>query len=178
MTRLLVLGLLDEGLMSGYDIQQKIRQADAERWGGVLPGSIYHALAKLEREGYIQLAGMEHRGHRQKAVYQITDQGRAYLPGLVEEALRTPDVRYPTDLYSGLSLLDRLPREQARRALEEQRTRLEEEYRALEQGERKNREAGQEVPLLSRLTIHNMFAVLQLQRQFVDGLLAALEDEV
>ena len=87
MTRLLVLGLLDEGPMSGYDIQQKIRRADAERWGGVLPGSIYHALAKLEREGHIRLAGMERRGHRQKAVYQITDQGRAYLPALVEEAI-------------------------------------------------------------------------------------------
>lgn len=33
MTRLLVLGLLVEQPMSGYDIQQKIIGADAERWG-------------------------------------------------------------------------------------------------------------------------------------------------
>ena len=44
MTKLLVLGLLDGGPMSGYDLQQKLGGADAERWGGVLPGSIYHAL--------------------------------------------------------------------------------------------------------------------------------------
>ena len=40
MTKLLVLGLLDDHPMSGYDIQQKIRMADAERWGGVLVVSI------------------------------------------------------------------------------------------------------------------------------------------
>ncbi len=33
MTKLLVLGLLEEHPMSGYDIQQKISMADAERWG-------------------------------------------------------------------------------------------------------------------------------------------------
>ena len=57
MTKLLVLGLLDGGPMSGYDLQQKLGGADAERWGGVLPGSIYHALKKLEGEGCIALAG-------------------------------------------------------------------------------------------------------------------------
>ena len=36
MTKLLVLGLLDGGPMSGYDLQQKLGGADAERWGGVL----------------------------------------------------------------------------------------------------------------------------------------------
>ena len=66
MTRLLVLGLLDEQPMSGYDIQQKIIGADAERWGGVLVGSIYHALKKLEQEKYIELSGIEQTGHRQK----------------------------------------------------------------------------------------------------------------
>ncbi|MFR4561382.1 MAG: PadR family transcriptional regulator [Flavonifractor plautii] len=67
MTKLLVLGLLDGGPMSGYDLQQKLGGADAERWGGVLPGSIYHALKKLEGEGCIALAGVEQTGHRQKA---------------------------------------------------------------------------------------------------------------
>ena len=62
MTKLLVLGLLDGGPMSGYDLQQKLGGADAERWGGVLPGSIYHALKKLEGEGCIALAGVEWNG--------------------------------------------------------------------------------------------------------------------
>lgn len=121
MTRLLVLGLLDEQPMSGYDIQQKIIGADAERWGGVLVGSIYHALKKLEQEKYIELSGIEQTGHRQKAVYKITDRGKDYLQSIIFDALRESSVIYPTSLYSGLSLLDKIPRENARQALEEQK---------------------------------------------------------
>lgn len=46
MTRLLVLGMLNVQPMSGYDVQQGLQMTDAERWGGVLIGSIYHALKK------------------------------------------------------------------------------------------------------------------------------------
>lgn len=104
MTKLLVLGLLDAHPMSGYDIQQKISMADAERWGGVLVGSIYHALKKLEQENYIALADVKQTGHRQKAVYEITDRGKDYLQSLILDSLRTSSVLYPTTLYS-LSLI-------------------------------------------------------------------------
>lgn len=96
MTKLLVLGLLDGGPMSGYDLQQKLGGADAERWGGVLPGSIYHALKKLEGEGCIALAGVEQTGHRQKAVYRITEAGRNHLHTLIADALRASSALYPT----------------------------------------------------------------------------------
>ena len=48
MTRLLVLGMLKMEPMSGYDIQQLLKLKNADQWGGVLIGSIYHALKKLE----------------------------------------------------------------------------------------------------------------------------------
>ncbi len=41
--------------MSGYDIQQMLKLTNADRWGGVLIGSIYHALKKLEQEKYIEI---------------------------------------------------------------------------------------------------------------------------
>lgn len=119
MTKLLVLGLLDGGPMSGYDLQQKLGGADAERWGGVLPGSIYHALKKLEGEGCIALAGVEQTGHRQKAVYRITEAGRNHLHTLIADALRASSALYPTTLYSALSLADKLPPAEVRLALEE-----------------------------------------------------------
>lgn len=100
MTKLLVLGLLDGGPMSGYDLQQKLGGADAERWGGVLPGSIYHALKKLEGEGCIALAGVEQTGHRQKAVYRITEAGRNHLHTLIADALRASSALYPTTLFT------------------------------------------------------------------------------
>ena len=168
----LVLGLLDGGPMSGYDLQQKLGGADAERWGGVLPGSIYHALKKLEGEGCIALAGVEQTGHRQKAVYRITEAGRNHLHTLIADALRASSALYPTTLYSALSLADKLPPAEVRLALEEQRRRLEAEYAALERGRAGNE--GQEVPPLARITIDNMVDIVQRQRRCVEELLAAV----
>ena len=175
MTKLLVLGLLDAHPMSGYDIQQKISMADAERWGGVLVGSIYHALKKLEQENYIALAGVKQTGHRQKAVYEITDRGKDYLQSLILDSLRTSSVLYPTTLYSGLSLLDKIPRENALIALEEQKKSLEKEYNFLEQGEKKNADAEEEIPLISKITIENMFDIIRQQQRFIDKLINAIE---
>lgn len=175
MTRLLVLGLLDEKPMSGYDIQQMVHNADAERWGGVLVGSIYHALKKLEQEKYIELTGVEKIGHRQKAIYKITDQGKDYLQSIILDSLRASSVIYPTTLYSGLSLLDKVSYENARQALEEQKKLLDEEYSALEQGQKINEAAAQDVPEISKITIDNMFAIIQQQQQFIERILAALE---
>lgn len=175
MTRLLVLGLLDESSMSGYDIQQKISKADAERWGGVLVGSIYHALKKLEQEHFIELANVEQTGHRQKAVYQILPQGRTYLHSLILESLQASSVIYPTTLYSGLSLLEKVPCEDACKALREQKKILDDEYRSLEQGQKKNEDSGEELSVISKLTIKNMFAIIRQQQQFIDNILIELE---
>lgn len=176
MTRLLVLGLLDDQPMSGYDIQQKVSNADAERWGGILVGSIYHALKKLEKEEYIELVNIEQTGHRQRAVYQITLQGKEYLRSLIVNSLCTPSIIYPTTLYSGLSLLEKIPRDVACKALKEQKRLLDKEYFSLEQGQKKNMETGEEIPSISKITIDNMVAIIQQQQYFIERLLKELEE--
>ena len=177
MTKLLVLGLLDEKPMSGYDIQQKISDADAQRWGGVLVGSIYHALKKLEQDQYIEIADMEQRGHRQKAVYRITARGRIYLHALIQESLSSSSVAYPTTLYSGLSLIGKLSKEDSLCALKEQKELLNEEYCTLVRGQNKNENSGDEIPIISQLTIENMFEIVRLQQKFIDKLIHALEED-
>lgn len=153
-------------------VRAKKYPGEAERWGGVLPGSIYHALKKLEGEGCIALAGVEQTGHRQKAVYRITEAGRNHLHTLIADALRASSALYPTTLYSALSLADKLSQAEVRLALEEQRRRLEAEYAALERGRAGNE--GQEVPPLARITIDNMVDIVQRQRRCVEELLAAV----
>lgn len=177
MTRLIVLGLLSEKPMSGYDIQQSISDRDAERWGGVLIGSIYHALKKLEKEQQIEVAGVEQTGHRQKTVYQITDQGRNYLQSLVIDSLRTTSVSYPTTLYSGLSLLDKIPREAAIKALKAQKDSIDQEYEAIIEKNRGNEESEEEISEISQLTIDNMFAIVEQQRHYIECLLKVLAGE-
>lgn len=176
MTRLLVLGILDVQPMSGYDIQQALQMTDAERWGGVLIGSIYHALKKMEQEGYVAVSSIEQTGHRQKAIYAITDTGRMYLQTLIKESLKASSVLYPSTLYSGLSFYEKISAEECRNALEEQRTALNEEYDAVKRGlEAKDAAMQHQIPPMVRLIMDNMFSIIQQQQEFVEKALALLK---
>ena len=124
MTRLIVLGVLDMKPMSGYDIQQVLKSNDAERWAGVLIGSIYHALKKLEQEGHIEINGIEQTGHRQKAIYRITKSGKGYLKELVLESLKETSVLYPSTLYSGISFIHQISQVESRESILSKKTKL------------------------------------------------------
>lgn len=176
MTRLLVLGILDVQPMSGYDIQQTLQMTDAERWGGVLIGSIYHALKKMEQEGYVAVTSIEQTGHRQKTIYSITATGRTYLQTLIKDSLKTSSVFYPSTLYSGLSFYEKLSAEECRTALEEQRIALKEEYNAVKRGlEAKDAAMQHNIPPMVTLIMDNMFSIIKQQQDFVDKALALLE---
>lgn len=176
MTRLLVLGMLDTKPMSGYDIQQALRMTDAERWGGVLIGSIYHALKKLEKDGYIAIDKVEQTGHRQKFTYRITEEGKKHLKDLVREALTSSSVQYPSSLYTGISFFDKLSVEEACQALEQQQMTLGNEYRSVQAGW-KEKEAAIEgdIPPMVQLVFDNMFATIRQQQDFVEKALMYLE---
>lgn len=172
MTRILVLGMLDNQPMSGYDIQQMLKLTAADRWGGVLIGSIYHALKKLEQEEHIEIISIEHTGNRQKAIYQITQRGKDHLKDLLSEALRVSSVSYPSALYSGLTFMNLLTNEQACKALEHQQLLLEEEYRFNMQGlEEKKAAMGGLLPPLVQLMFDNMFAIVRQQQDFINSAL-------
>jgi DNA-binding PadR family transcriptional regulator len=89
-TRLLVLGLLHEGPRHGYEINQLVSAGALEQWTDVKPGSIYHALAKLETEGLARTHAEERTGDRLRRVYAITPEGRRSLRDLLRTALADP----------------------------------------------------------------------------------------
>lgn len=89
-TRLLVLGLLNEGPRHGYEINQVVTAGALEQWTDVKPGSVYHALAKLEAEGLAETHSEERTGDRLRRVYAITAEGRRTLRDLLRKALSAP----------------------------------------------------------------------------------------
>src|SRR5580765_4956904 len=118
--RLLVLGLLQRQPMHGYELRRVAVESRMESWSGILPGSIYHALKKLEQEGLIAPARDKHAGGHTRAVYSITAAGRRALTGLVREALSQPIRPFPTDLYGGLVYLAALPEGEVNELIERQ----------------------------------------------------------
>ena len=90
---LLVLRLLLEGPMYGYEISQMMKQ----RSGGAFTISVlYPVLYRLEKQGYVEIVRSEVVDGRARSYYAVTDAGRAYL----EETLQ--DYRMISGIFDGL----------------------------------------------------------------------------
>ena len=177
MTRLLVLGILDMQPMSGYDIKRMLQLNDAERWGGVLIGSIYHAINKLDEEGFIEISNIEQTGHRQKAIYQITPAGQEHLKELVYSSLQKISVCYPSTFYSGLSLSGKLTKDETYRAVTEQLQLVSNEEQSLKHGwEAKGKAFQNHIPPMTKLIFDHMFSIIRLQQEFLQNILALLDN--
>jgi DNA-binding PadR family transcriptional regulator len=120
--RLYLLSLLNDGPRHGYEVIQDLEQ----RFNGLYSpsaGTVYPRLAKLEEEGLV-----ERSDEGRKAVYSITDAGRA------EVRARADDV---SNLQSDLDLSVRELAEQVRSRVRGQTSDLRAEMRAAAQEARR-----------------------------------------
>jgi len=120
--RLYLLSLLNDGPRHGYEVIQDLEQ----RFNGLYSpsaGTVYPRLAKLEEEGLV-----ERTDEGRKAVYSITDAGRA------EVRARADDV---SNLQSDLDLSVRELAEQVRSRVRGQTSDLRAEMRAAAQEARR-----------------------------------------
>lgn len=91
MARLLVLWLLAERPLTGYEIKKSLTAGGMAFWFGLEDGSIYSVLRTLTKHGLADVVGIEHEGNRPaRTRYRITPQGRQHYRSLLIEALRTP----------------------------------------------------------------------------------------
>jgi DNA-binding PadR family transcriptional regulator len=77
-TRLLMLGIVRMlEPVHGYDVRRELLSWKADEWANIAPGSIYHALNSLARDGLItEVAGDERpSGRPARTKYRITDDG-------------------------------------------------------------------------------------------------------
>ncbi|PWT73122.1 MAG: PadR family transcriptional regulator [Chloroflexi bacterium] len=135
LTRLFVLGLLLRRPMSGYEVQRILQLSRTDLWAGILSGSIYHALKKLEVEGMVTLSVTEQSGNRTRAIYAITPKGETEYRSLLRETWRSPSPHFPSGLYAALSFTDDLPREEVLSLIDIHITALEDQLTAWNAGE-------------------------------------------
>jgi DNA-binding PadR family transcriptional regulator len=114
-TRLLVLGGVRRfGRAHGYEVRRELISWGSDEWAHVNPGSIYHALKQLAKEGLLRAHDVEEsEAGPPHTDYEITDTGRAEFRRLLRCAIATVDVRHPEMLTAGLGFLTELPRAEA-----------------------------------------------------------------
>lgn len=174
MVRLMVLGMLKLRPLSGYEIQQVLQTSQTDIWAGVLPGSIYHALKKMDKEGLVEVDSVEQTGHRIKAIYKITEKGQEEFIKLLKESLREKSVCLPGTLYAAMSFMHELALADQIEALTEQKGLLEREMELLKAGE-KIKEQHVTLNGIARLQFENMYAHYELQIDFIEKLIAQLK---
>ncbi len=126
-TKLLVLGVvrLFEPV-HGYQVRRELLSWRAENWANLNPGSIYHALKRLARDGLIDEADADvPSGGPSKTTYQVTEEGRFEFAALLREHLWEVVPNDPTGLLAALSFLHEVDRAEVVAALEQRAAVLE-----------------------------------------------------
>lgn len=124
-TRMLLLGAvaLFEPV-NGYQIRRELLSWQVDRWAHTNPGSIYHGLSSLTRDGHLVRHDLVDGG-REVAVYELTDGGRDELRRLMTSALETVDPFDRAAFTAAFSMLPLLDRASVQRSLTRRRVELE-----------------------------------------------------
>lgn len=108
--RLLILGILKRrGSAHGYRMYRDLVEWRVETWTVIRPGSIYHALTQMEKQGYIAEAATDPSQKRgpSKSEYRITASGEEEFVALLRTALKDIDI---VSLSVGIAFMEYLPR--------------------------------------------------------------------
>ncbi|WP_165986370.1 PadR family transcriptional regulator [Streptomyces sp. YIM 98790] len=119
--RLLVLGAVRQrGRAHGYQVRADLELWGAHEWSTAKPGSIYHALKQLARQGLLLAHGTapSTAGGPPRTEYELTEAGEQAYLSLLREALRAHDEK--TDvLTAAVGLIVDLPRQEVITLLKE-----------------------------------------------------------
>jgi len=129
--RLLVLGILKQRRRAhGYAIRRELLSWRVETWTNVKPGSIYHAIRQLAKEGMLKALGTEESSAGPgRDLYEITRAGTREFTALLEAALASFALE---ELGSGVAFMQELPRGRVLEILRDQHRRATENRRHLE----------------------------------------------
>ncbi|MFD4644245.1 PadR family transcriptional regulator [Lentzea sp. NPDC058436] len=112
-TRMLVLGVVKlVGEAHGYVVRRELKSWSADSWANVQPGSIYHALKALAKDGLLEPVGVESGEGPARTTYKITPAGEHELDDLLGHALANPAAGND-EVSAGVAMLNLVPRRQA-----------------------------------------------------------------
>jgi DNA-binding PadR family transcriptional regulator len=115
---LLLLGLLHDRPMHGYELYQQIQTEGIDNWFNVSMAGVYYSLGKLRDQALV--AESRQRGARsaRKSIYRLTEEGRtAFFEAIEVQAISREEVYLGYDLV--IYLLNKVPLQRAISLLEQ-----------------------------------------------------------
>ncbi|MGY2745406.1 PadR family transcriptional regulator [Arthrobacter sp. UYCu723] len=91
------LSLLVEEPMHPYEMYQLLMARHEDRLVKVRPGTLYHAVGRLEEQGLVEATGTDREGNRpERTTYEISEAGREALIQRLQDMLAKPVNEYPS----------------------------------------------------------------------------------
>ncbi|MFF2652430.1 PadR family transcriptional regulator [Streptomyces sp. NPDC058045] len=125
--RLLVLGAVRQhGRAHGYQVRSDLEFWGAHEWSAARPGSIYHALKQMAKQGllYAHDTGPSTAGGPPRTEYELTAEGAGAYLALLRDSLTGHDQK-PDVLAAALGFMVDLPRAEVLDLLAERVRRIE-----------------------------------------------------
>lgn len=171
--RLVILGLLRQRALYGYEIKQIIEDHMGD-WTSIAFGSIYFALDKLAEEGFIERISVEQQGKRpSRSIYEITQSGRDEFLRLLRDGWQQIEQEH-YDLDICLFFLNSLPLEEVKDYLRMRQTVLQETLKHI-QSHRAEQLSNPQVPQLAGAIFDHTLAHTQAELNWLTNLLQKLE---
>jgi DNA-binding PadR family transcriptional regulator len=172
-TRLVILGLLQDQPLYGYEIKQLIEE-HMNDWTSIAFGSIYFALDKLSEEGLIEKVATEQPGNRpSRSVYQITENGRQEFFLLLRGTWSEIERSY-FSLDIGLFFMSALPMEEIKGYLKKRIDKLAEMLKYLE-GHENEQMQDEHVPPVARAIFSHSLAHLKAELSWTQDVIRKVE---
>jgi DNA-binding PadR family transcriptional regulator len=120
--------------MHPYEMYQTLITRSEDRLVKVRPGSLYHTVDRLTRQGFVEAVGTDRGGNRpERTTYSITESGQLALSERVAEMLATPVNEYAS-FPLAVAEAHNLPKEVLIELLGRRRLRLTSELETLKGG--------------------------------------------
>ena len=170
---LLLLGLLQDRPMHGYELYQHARHEGIDGWFNITMPGVYYSLGKLRDRELISESRQRRSGGADKAIYRLTDAGRgAFFEALEKQVAGQTQTYFEYDL--GIYLLNRLPLQSALNLLEQRSEFLTVWGESVESELRRAQETGQPPHQVAILDLTSRF--IQMEQAWLDGVVAGIHD--
>jgi DNA-binding PadR family transcriptional regulator len=173
-TDILLLGLLLDRPMHGYELYQQIQAEGIDDWFVVSAAGVYYSLRKLRDQGLVVESRQRKRGSSRKSIFRLTEKGRSTFLSAMETELASREKAY-LDYDPAIYLLNRLPLERALPRLEERRVFLAEWSQEVQETVAAERDNGNE-PLRLAILDHKL-RYLAMEQEWLAGVVETIRLE-
>jgi DNA-binding PadR family transcriptional regulator len=169
------LALLLERSMHPYEMYQLLITRAEDRLVKVRPGSLYHTIDRLTREGYVESLGTDREGNRpERTTYRITEAGQLALSERITEIIATPVNSY-AEFPLGIAEAHNLSKEVFIELLGRRRLRLTSELETLRGGLADVSQQKKSIPKKYWLDITYQEAIVSAEIAWIEGTTTDLE---